>query len=149
MAWQQFIREARKRWKFRHYVRALENGEENGLKHYMVAITTRRWIPHGELCALAKKHGYGWVSWVNRNKGDARKVASYMTKYFTKEGTKGDLPRGARRITCSRGALPTWEDTNKARRAERRWGAEEDAEAPQVYAMVGHRSVAAGHDETP
>lgn len=147
LSWQQFIRDARKLWGFRHYVRALERGSDTGMLHYHVAIDSVRFVPKPALNRLVRKYGYGevcWISykhWMNQHLTPYQrmaKLADYLSKYLTKAGTKVAMAPRARRITTSRGCLRSWADVLLDRRRVRLLGNEETRSG--VFKMVwpGH-----------
>lgn len=107
--WSTFIRDIRKAWKFRHFVRALESGDKTGMRHYHVLLDGVTWVPKSQLDYLAVKAGYGQVTWFSPiSGGDRVKCVQYVVKYATKAGTKVALKRNERRVTTGRGSIASF-----------------------------------------
>lgn len=98
------------------YLRSMELGPKNGMRHYHVLLSgiTRLDLPR--INAVCSRAGYGFV-WATKIK-DRQKASRYLLKYPFKDlGQYGERTRGWRIVTASR-SVPSWSDVQRKFRGE-------------------------------
>lgn len=93
----------------RTFLKVTEFGERTEMKHYHIIVEPVTFISVYELSAAAGKAGLGTIVYISTDKmGRTRRDAvTYLLKYCFKDYTNTRLPKGFRRVTCSRN-VPSW-----------------------------------------
>jgi len=98
----------------RTYLKVTEFGSLTHMKHYHVIIEPVRFISVWSLSVAVGKAGLGTIVYVSSPKPEwtPRDAVEYVLKYCFKDYTSTRLPKGFRRVTCSRN-VPSWGRVSK------------------------------------
>jgi len=97
----------------RTYLRVMELGGENGMRHWHVLVDCDR-VEQDELSRKAASVGLGYVVWVSRVRSRIGAVWYLLGYVFKSLGVHDGRQRGWRKLTVSRN-IPSWPTVLKAR----------------------------------
>ncbi len=98
------------------FVKAMELGPKNGMRHYHVLLVGASRVDLEALNAICEFHNHGFV-WATRVRSKQR-ASRYILKYPLKDmGSTSYRFRGWRAVTASR-SIPSWKDVTKQYRKD-------------------------------
>jgi len=112
-AWSKIVRWLRTRG-VTTYLRVMELGGSNGMRHWHILVDGQRTIPQTELSSYAAKCGLGYVTWISKVHERSGAVWYLLGYVFKSLGVADERQAGWRKVTVSRN-IPNWDRVLQAR----------------------------------